>query len=384
MKNIIHLAKYYLPDHGGIESVTFSLARGAYAAGYVVTVVCFAKHAPVGKEVLSGIKVIRSPVMSVIASQPIGFRYLINCLKSSWKADLIHLHMPNFLAAFCALLMPSKVRLLIHWHSDVINKGILGWLSYPLQFLLLCRADVIVATSTAYANSSFFLSKFNSKVTVIPIGIDGVSKPSKLIRLPDEIEKFAGNEKIILAVGRLVPYKGFEFLILAAKYLIPGVRIIIVGDGPMRSSLESSINNSFLRYRVMLAGRLDDNQLKLLLNRSSIYCMSSINKAEAFGVVMLEAMSSGVPIVATKIPGSGVPWVNEHGVSGLNVPIEDSKSLAQACNQILSSENLRSKFSNGARRRFNNEFTESISISRMLNLYGNLMGSIKSETDSVA
>lgn len=379
MANIVHFGKYYYPDQGGIESVTLNLARGALSFGHDVTVVCFAKQALGVRETLQGIKVLRSPTLTLIASQPIGFQYFFDCFKAAKKADLVHVHMPNILAAFCSFLIPPKVRLLVHWHSDVINKGLLGMLFYPLQHLLLCRADAIVVTSQPYLDASIFLAPFRSKTIVIPIGIDCKDAPPKVMRLADKLDAFIGEKKLILAIGRLVPYKGFEFLVAAAKYLIPESCVIIVGEGPMRSSLEGLIEDSLLRGRVMLAGRLEDAQLNLLLNKSSVYCMSSINKAEAFGVVMLEAMSCGVPIVATKIPGSGVPWVNEHGVSGLNVPIKDSKSLAQACNQILCSEILRAKFSKGARRRFNDEFTEDISISRMLNLYANLIESAKYE-----
>ncbi|NBO22562.1 glycosyltransferase, partial [bacterium] len=79
---------------------------------------------------------------------------------------------------------------------------------------------------------------------------------------------------------------------------------------------------------------------------------------EAFGVVLLEAMSYGLPIVATNIPGSGVPWVNQHGISGFNVPLGNSVALADACNQILASDELRSRLSQGARQRFFSEFIE--------------------------
>ena len=373
MPKIVHLGKYFYPDQGGIENVTLNLARGASLAGHNVTVVCFASDAIGGSTIYDGVRVLKSSASSLIASQPVGFRYLVDFYKSAWKADLVHLHMPNMLAAFCAILMPPKVRLLVHWHSDVINKGWLGRLFYPLQYLLLYKADAIVATSPSYVDASILLANFREKITVIPIGIDARRPAQKYICLPDKLSTFIGSKKIILAIGRLVPYKGFEFLILSANYLSPEARVVIVGDGPMRSNLESIINDSYLEDRVILAGRLSDDQINSLLYKSSIYCMSSINKAEAFGVVMLEALSCGVPIVATDISGSGVPWVNKHGLSGLIVPAEDPKAMAQACNQILSSERLRSQLSNGAKQRFSDEFTADLSISRILNLYSELL-----------
>ncbi|MFN7506811.1 MAG: glycosyltransferase, partial [Limnobacter sp.] len=99
----------------------------------------------------------------------------------------------------------------------------------------------------------------------------------------------------------------------------------------------------------------------------------STYRAEAFGVVLLEAMAHGVPIVASNIPGSGVPWVNQHGQTGLNVPVGDPKELATACNKILASEELRNKLSVGARRRFLSEFTEDVSVNRMIAIYKKLI-----------
>jgi rhamnosyl/mannosyltransferase len=101
--------------------------------------------------------------------------------------------------------------------------------------------------------------------------------------------------------------------------------------------------------------------------------LPSTNRAEAFGVVLLEAMAHGLPIVATEIPGSGVPWVNQHGISGLNVPVKDPIQLAAACHQILSSSSLHQKYAVGARQRFLDIFTEDISIRNILNLYAALL-----------
>ena len=119
----------------------------------------------------------------------------------------------------------------------------------------------------------------------------------------------------------------------------------------------------------MLAGRLSDAALHALFQRATLCCLPSTYRAEAFGVVLLEAMTYGLPIVASDIPGSGVPWVNQHGVSGLNVPVGDPVGLAQACNKLLSSPELRGRLSDGARQRFTSEFTEAVSIKRMMHVY---------------
>lgn len=147
MANVTHFGKYYFPDAGGIESVTISLARGAAAHGHTVSVVCFKKTPAESQEVIDGVRVLRAPIGKMIASQPLGIKYFLLCLTAAKNSDVVHLHAPNMLGALCALFISKKPRLLVHWHSDVINKGLLGKILRPLESALLRRADCIVATS---------------------------------------------------------------------------------------------------------------------------------------------------------------------------------------------------------------------------------------------
>lgn len=375
MYNIVHFGKYYFPDAGGIESVTSSLARGAALAGHAVSVVCFEKSRAKSKVVFDGVKVIRTPINIMLASQPLGLRYILYCLSAAKNADVVHLHVPNMLAALCALFIEKRTRLLVHWHSDVINKGLLGKLLRPLEIALLRRADSIVATSQVYADASRILVPFRSKITVVPIGVRDAKHEGTDLDLPQSIEARVSGKKIILAVGRLVPYKGFKVLIEAVKHLGTDSAVVIVGGGPLQQDLQQAVDVADMNDRVVLAGRLSDAALHALFERATLYCLPSTYRAEAFGVVLLEAMAYGLPIVATDIPGSGVPWVNQHGVSGLNVPVGDAKALAEACNSILGSEKLRSVLSEGARQRFLAEFTEAASVKRMMSVYDRLLAS---------
>lgn len=374
MANIVHFGKYYYPDSGGIESVTVSLAKGAVSAGHAVSVVCFEKTPACKKnEIIDGVQIIRAPIKKLLSSQPLGFQYFLQCLSSSKKADLVHLHAPNMLGALCALFISSRIRLLVHWHSDVLNKGALGKILRPLESALLRRANSIVTTSRVYADASETLVPFKDKITVVPIGVSEAIHDGRDSELPETLVSQIGSRKIVLAVGRLVPYKGFSVLIQAAQQLVQDSVVVIVGGGPLRQELQRAIEQDGLEDRVVLAGRLSDAALHALFERATLYCLPSTCRAEAFGVVLLEAMSYGVPIVASDIPGSGVPWVNQHGVTGLNVPIGDERALAEACNQILGSEELRSTLSKGARQRFLAEFTEDVSVKRMMSAYDRLL-----------
>ena len=360
MANIVHFGKYYFPDAGGIESVTKSLARGAVASGHTVSVVCFEKKTANSDEVIDGVRIIRTPITKMTASQPLGVKYFLQCLKAAKNSDVVHLHVPNMLGALCALFIGKRPRLLVHWHSDVINKGLLGKILRPLESALLRCADCIVVTSQVYADASETLRPYKDKIAVVPIGVADSKHAGVYSDLPTSIDALIYGKKIILAVGRLVPYKGFKVLIDAAKHLSDDSVAVIVGGGPLQQELQQGIELAGVKDRVVLAGRLSDAALHTLFERAMLYCLPSTNRAEAFGVVLLEAMTYGLPIVATDIPGSGVPWVNQHGSSGLNVPVGDPVALAEACNQILASSELRGRLSEGARQRFVDDFTEEV------------------------
>jgi glycosyltransferase involved in cell wall biosynthesis len=124
--------------------------------------------------------------------------------------------------------------------------------------------------------------------------------------------------------------------------------------------------------RVVLAGRLDDDALRRLFRRAAVFCLPSVSRAEAFGVVLLEAMARGLPIVASDIAGSGVPWVNQHEATGLNVPAGDASALAGALARLLADPQQRARMGNAARLRFEAEFTASRATQRFLDLYGAL------------
>lgn len=370
---IVHFGKFYSPVPGGIESVTQSLANGAALLGHNVQVVCFHKQNKAQIEELKGVTVHRIPILFMFASQPLSLRYILNCLHIGIRSDIVHLHAPNMLAALAGILLPKKNRLVLHWHSDVLNKGILGYILRGLEYLLLRRADAIIATSTHYIEGSAQLKSMAEKVRTIPIGVPDPCNSERTQRDLDVLlPVLPANKKIVLAVGRLVPYKGFEVLIKAAHYL-DDCAVVIVGGGPLMLYLTRQIQEMAVGNRVILTGRISDELLSALFSKAHIFCLPSVTKAEAFGVVLLEAMAYSLPIVTTAIPGSGVPWVNAHGISGFNVTPNDPEALAGACNRILSSPSTRDRLACGARIRFESEFKEELLVRRILSLYQEMM-----------
>ncbi|MDE1947006.1 MAG: glycosyltransferase [Burkholderiales bacterium] len=376
MLRVLHLGKFYPPDNGGIESVTAALARGAAAAGMATTVLCFeelgrgdAQDGPVTVRRVRAIK---------IASQPLCHAYLRQATRLAREADIVHVHLPNMLAAWAVTQIGAGPRVVLHWHSDVVGKGVLAHLSRPLERAMLRRADKVICTSQAYADASLPLRPFAAKVVVVPIG---VAEPEAPVRngaavtpsgLPTRLQSHLEGRPLVLAVGRLVPYKGFAVLIDAAARLETDAAVVIVGGGPMQAELHRRIEAAGVDQRVMLAGRVDEATLAVLLRQASLFCMPSIERSEAFGVALVEALARGLAVVATRIPGSGVPWVNSDGETGINVEPGQPEALAQAIDCLLRDSGLRERMGQGARKRYEDHFTLERSTQAVLTLYRKL------------
>lgn len=280
--------------------------------------------------------------------------------------DIIHIHHPDPMAAMALRLSGYKGKVVLHWHSDILSQKALLRFYLPIQNWLIKRADTIVGTTPVYLAESPYLQGVQEKCRCIPIGIEPVISDSA--REQEIINEYSGR-RIIFSLGRLVEYKGYRYLIEAAKYLDDSFMILIGGGGPLRESLQREIDELGVGSRVKLLGKVPQEDLASYYGACELFCMSSVMKTEAFGIVQIEAMSAGRPVVATKIPESGVSWVNEDGVSGINVAPRDSKAIAKAILTITDNEATWKKFSAGAAKRFAENFTKEKMISKCLNIY---------------
>jgi glycosyltransferase involved in cell wall biosynthesis len=368
---VLHLGKFYPPDMGGIESVTAMLARGAAAAGMPTTVLCFESQGR-GDTDDDGVTVHRTPAF-VASSQPVSLAYARKAVALGRAADIVHVHLPNMLAALAVARLGPHPTVVLHWHSDVVGKGLLAKVTRPLEQAMLRRADKVICTSQAYADASTALVPFANKVVVVPIGAPDLAVkpdlPAEPSLLPPHIRAHVHGRPLVLAVGRLVPYKGFSVLINAAAQMTADAAVVIVGIGPCEGTLRSDIERAQAAGRVLLAGRVDGATLNQLMASAAVFCMPSVERSEAFGVALIEAQARGLAAVATHIQGSGVPWVNLDGESGLNVAPGDPVALAQALDRVLADAPLRQRLGQGGRARYEALFTERRCIEETLKLY---------------
>jgi rhamnosyl/mannosyltransferase len=290
--------------------------------------------------------------------------------------------LPNT-SAFFALTLPRARRIpwIIHWHADVdstFNKLLsLAYFSYrPLEQYLLSKAKRIIVTSPPYLASSRALQPWRDKCQVIPLGI----APSRLLEPIPTARQWAEQQwqvgKVrILSIGRLTYYKGHEILLHAMAH-VQGAQAIIIGKGEQQPVLQALIHQLHLGQQVKLFGYCTNEELTALLATCDIFCLPSLERAEAFGVVLLEAMRYEKAIVASAILGSGTTWVIEDSQTGMGVPPHNIPALTQALQQLIDNPTLRTNLGKAGHQRLLQRF-DIIKVAEEIATMYQLLGSVQ-------
>lgn len=364
---ILQIGKFY-PICGGVEKVMYDIMVGLSQRQIYCDMLCASaeKYPPGNLSLNEFARILCVPAWKKVASTMLAPAMIYRLRKIRKEYDIIHIHHPDPMACLALFLSGYKGPVVVHWHSDILKQKRLLKLYAPLQNWLLRRAEVIVGTTPVYVRESPFLGNIQRKVTSIPIGVDEM-KPS-CPQVAQIKEKYAGK-KIIFSLGRLVEYKGYEYLIRAARRLDDDYIILIGGKGPLLGYLQALIDEQGVSDKVKLLGFIEDKDLPDYFGACDLFCLSSIWKTEAFGIVQIEAMSCGKPVIAMNIPESGVNWVNMDRFSGLNVKPEDADALAEAITTVLTDKTLYEKLSQGARKRYETMFTKELMTELCLNLY---------------
>lgn len=363
--NILQVGKFY-PILGGVEKVMYDLMLGLSERGVRCDMLCATEGKSEEIELNTSAKLILCHALVKAFATMIAPSMIFKLRKICHAYDIIHIHHPDPMACLALLLSGYKGRVVLHWHADILKQKGLLKLYRPLQRWLINRAEHIVGTTPIYLEESPFLSDVQAKTLCVPIGIT----PSKASTDGGHaIRATYAGKKIIFSLGRLVAYKGYEHLIEAARYLSDEYVILIGGSGPLREQLQAKIDQLELGDKVKLLGFLGEEQLPAYYEACDLFCLSSVFKTEAFGIVQIEAMSYSKPVVATIIEGSGVHWVNADGVSGLNVPKGNAEALAEAIRTITSDPATYARYAAGAKERYETMFTRDHMIDNILAIY---------------
>ncbi|ADJ29708.1 glycosyltransferase [Nitrosococcus watsonii] len=373
MLRVLHIGKFFPPFAGGMEYFLRDLLVALSRQGIEVAALVHDHLSPRQRRCSHysdpaewPFPVYRAPCHDRVLYAPVSpqFPFWLQKTIRDFKPDLLHLHLPNT-SAFWAMVVPVARRLpwIIHWHADVVASphDRLLRLAYPFyrpfEQRLLKDASAIIATSPPYLDSSLALRLWRDKCHIIPLGLD----PSRLPE-PSETEQTTahrlwgdGARLRVLTVGRLTYYKGHEVLLHAIQPL-PEVRLVVVGAGEGERKLRMLIAKLALEGRVSLQGGCTEAQRNALLATCDILCLPSIERTEAFGVALLEAMRFAKLIVASRIKGSGVGWVVADGETGILCPPQDPASLTQALGDLLHAPEKRESFGKAGKQRFRQYF----------------------------
>jgi glycosyltransferase involved in cell wall biosynthesis len=379
---ILHIGKYFYPHAGGMENylcdlmVTLTkLGVDNHALVHASELCLRGSEGPIeirGSRML----IVRAATWLKLMFTPIspGFPFLLRSMLGSQQPQILHIHMPN-VSAFWVLFSrrARKAKWVVHWHSDVVTSrdkpalSLFYSLYRPFERALLKRCDRIVVTSPPYLENSEPLATVRDRCTVIPLGLD----PE---RLPPGVASQTRNEALlrVLAVGRLTYYKGFEHLLRACAQC-PGVDVHLVGAGEELGTLRSLSKELGVDSRVTFHGALSDPELAEQYAACDCLCLPSIERTEAFGIVLLEAMLFERACVVSDVKGSGMSWVVEDGVTGYTVPPGDSAALAGQL-EAMGRERIETRrLGHEARLAFDRRFHIQRSAEAVLRLYRELI-----------
>ncbi|WP_179401930.1 glycosyltransferase [Burkholderia guangdongensis] len=351
---ILHFYRTYFPDTiGGAEQSIYHLCRAGAKLGVDNTVLTLTRQTDGPASIqLPDHVVERSSNNFRIASVELSSRVLRRFRELGEQADVIHLHFPWPMADIAHLVTHLHKPTVVTYHADIQRQRWLFTLYRPLMQRFLHSVDRIVATSPQYAATSPVLRKHYRKVSVVPLGIDRAIYPT-----PDDDLKVRWSERIggpfFLFVGVFRYYKGLPTLIeAAARTAYP---LVVAGDGPLAGEIRA-LAARFGATNVTFVGQVSEVDKMALLELSTAVILPSTNRAEAFGISLLEAAMMGKPMISCEI-GTGTSHINAHRETGLVVPPGDAHALADAMRELWKSPILRQRLGRGAAARFDVNFT---------------------------
>jgi len=354
---------------GGVEYHVYYLSKELSKLGHEIDIIT--TKSPINEQLseVKNINVIRLPINFRVYNTPVSFS-VFKAIKNRY--DVIHTHTPvPLFADFAALAnTKNKIPFALTFHNKITKEGTIGGLLSALYNktmgkFLLSHSDKIIITTKSYKNSLPII-KFKNKLVVIPNGvniedINTISKNSENISKINELKlkyKIPSEDKIVLSVGALHPYKGHKYLIDAFSKLIKKhnrLHLLIVGQGPLKNELIEQCKARDILNKVTFTGYVSSKDLLYYYAMSDVFVFPSISEMEGFGIVQLEAMASKKPVISTEIPG--VVDVDSEEKASIHVPPKDVDALANAMSKVLFDESLAKQMGENGRRLVEEKYT---------------------------
>jgi glycosyltransferase involved in cell wall biosynthesis len=358
---------------GGIERHVRTLSRAIQDSGCAQVVNLVANGSPrTDRHTHYGYPTIRAACWGRVASTAVAptLPLLARQLHAEHRFDIVHLHFPDPLSHLAAALLPARVKTVVTWHSDIIRQKLALALYRPLlrRFVRSVDAVIVAAPFGCFGPDLNECRTARQRRAVVPFGLE----PAQLTWAPESVERLAelrrrrGGRPALFALGRHVYYKGFDVLIDTMRLI--DALLWLGGSGPLTEALKARARAAGLADRVEFVGRIPDKELVAYYEACDVFVLPSTARAEAFGLVQLEAMWCARPVVATRL-GTGVEFVNRDGETGLLVPPGDASALAGALNRLLGDAQLRERLGRAGRARVEREFSIAAMRDRTLAVY---------------
>lgn len=351
---IAHIICTFPPYQGGMGNSVACFAMESVKLQHQVTVITphYGQVADAVSE-WRGLRVLRLKPWLAIGRAAI----LPNIFKYLPDFDVVHLHYPFYgtaeLVALAKLKMGRKLKLVVHYHMDTTARGLKGLIFSFFNFfglpIILRLADEITCASLDYikhSNVGRYYLRHRQKFTQVPFGVDLQKFKPKDIGQP----KVSANILFVGSLDRAHYFKGVDNLIKAFAQLsprLPQARLTIVGQGDLAPAYKYLAQTHNIADQVKFIHNADDQTLIACYQDSDLLVLPSVNQSEAFGLVLLEAMACGKPVVASNLPG--VRSVFKNGKQGFAVRPDDVGDLAEKIAMILTNEELKKRLGGAAR-----------------------------------
>lgn len=378
MLKILQLNKLYYPYIGGIEHVVQQIAEGLNQNTDMKVLVCRDKGKG-SSEQINGVSITRTASLGILSSMPISLKYPFAVRKAAKECDILILHMPFPLGDLALLLSGFRGRVILIWHCDIVRQKRLMKLYRPLMNWTLRRADTIITATEGHIKDSDYLNIYKDKCMIIPYGVsqDIYNDSCAYINENNNHSSQNENEITFLFVGRLVYYKGGDILINAFANAMKTYKeenktyratLRIAGSGPLKNELEELTEKLDIKDSVIFIGNVNDDELKQEYRGCDVFVLPSTAKSEAFGLVQIEAMSYGKPVINTNLP-SGVPYVGIHNITGLTVEPSDINSLSEAILFMMKNPDKRNEMGIAARQQVEDIYLEETMMTDLMKIF---------------
>lgn len=364
--NVLQVCTFYYPFTGGIQKIVRSFVTEIEDANFRV-LTCRTRGRG-STDRTHDTRVVRAGSLGTVKSTPIAPTFPLELRRQLAWADLVHYHLPFPLGPASHLLnRASETPTVVTFHDDIVGKGPIVKPYQPVFDRFMRGVDRVVVTSPTMRDQCDRIRPYREKAEVVPIGIDATD---------DEIAPKSLEGRRLLFVGRLVGFKGVDRLISAMRDV--DATLSIVGKGPARESLERHAAEGGVADAVRFEGFVSDERLDQLYREASVFVLPSVGRNESFGIVQLEAMQRGLPVINTDLP-TGVPWVSLDGETGRTVTPGEPEQLADAAREILSDREQYRRYSENAQRRVREQFTRERMLADTRAVYADVLANEESD-----